>query len=300
MTPDELRALAKSVHAAKEYADEIVKPPLAELGGILSDTVGYWRLRNKARLLLKAKKYIEARGIDPTKMLPDVFVPLIEEASNTDDETLSEMFARLLESHLDPEGQQAVHPTFAKILGQLSALDAQIMWAITENQRKAIADRLERAGKAKPPVPSPKREPFGTVNVKELIQSVVPGLNGKSIILSLWNLQRLGLCATDLRIDQPPTGSEIGCRAPLACGLLQTGNILVRDRNARNGEKIGGNQAKKAGHREEGTPVEITRQQPRPPSASGTEDRRVRWGYWPRCTLGSSPATAVPRPRPRG
>jgi hypothetical protein len=124
MTPDDMKALGDSLKAAKEYADMILKPSLSELGGLLNETVGFWRLKNRVRLLLKAKKYLEDRGINPTTVLPDVFVPLLDEGGNTEDETLSEMFAPLLAGHLDPETQAGVHPCFAKVLGQMSPLDA--------------------------------------------------------------------------------------------------------------------------------------------------------------------------------
>lgn len=51
-TPEEIQALSKALDAAKDYADVVVKGTLSEFGGILSDTVGYWRLKNRVRLLL--------------------------------------------------------------------------------------------------------------------------------------------------------------------------------------------------------------------------------------------------------
>src|SRR5688500_16607233 len=126
-TPEEAQALEKSLEAAKEYADSIVKPSLQELGGMLADTCGWWRLKNRVRLLLKAKRFLKEQGIEPTTMLPDVFVPLLEEAGNTEDETLSDMFARLTAAHLDPKRQDEVHPSYSKVLGQLAPLDGKVL-----------------------------------------------------------------------------------------------------------------------------------------------------------------------------
>lgn len=102
MTPDEIQALGKAVDVAKDYADSVVKGPLSELGGILSDTVGYWRLKNQVRLMLKAKKWLEEKAVSPTKLLPDIFVPLLEDGGSVENETLSDMFSSLLACHLDP------------------------------------------------------------------------------------------------------------------------------------------------------------------------------------------------------
>jgi hypothetical protein len=127
MNPEEVQALGKAVDVAKDYADTIVKGPLSELGGILSDTVGYWRLKNQVRLILKAKKWLEEKDIPPTKLLPDIFVPLLNDGGNVENETLSDMFASLLACQLDPEKQELVHPSYAKVLAQLSSIDATLM-----------------------------------------------------------------------------------------------------------------------------------------------------------------------------
>src|SRR5687768_3106527 len=71
-TPFEVQSLGTALGAAKEYADSVVKGPLSQIGGILTDTVGYWRLKNQVRLILKAKVWLEERGVEPTKLLPDI------------------------------------------------------------------------------------------------------------------------------------------------------------------------------------------------------------------------------------
>jgi hypothetical protein len=127
MTPEETQALGKALDTAKDYADEVLKGPLAEFGGILSDTIGYWRLKNRVRLMLKAKQWLEEKGVEPRKVLPEVFVPLLEDGGNVEDETLASMFASLLASHLDPAQEENIHPSYTKVLAQLSPLDAKLM-----------------------------------------------------------------------------------------------------------------------------------------------------------------------------
>jgi hypothetical protein len=117
----------KALSTAKEYADVIFKGPLGEIGGILSDTVGHWRLKNQVRLLLKTKDWLEQKGVDPKPLLPDIFVPLLQDASNVEDQTLSDMFAALLANHLDSDQSETTHPSYSKVLGQLSAFDAKVM-----------------------------------------------------------------------------------------------------------------------------------------------------------------------------
>lgn len=134
------QATAEAVAAAKDYADTIIKGPLRELGGILTDTVGHWRLKNQVRLLLQTREYLEARGIRAEKVLPDIFVPIMEEGANVSDEQLADMFASLLASHLDPNARNAVHPSFAKVLAQLSPVDAKLLLEC----RRHVSDKQYR------------------------------------------------------------------------------------------------------------------------------------------------------------
>ena len=57
--------LDKSLDVAREYADAVLLGPLKQLGGILTDTIGGWRLRNQVRVLLGARKLLEENKIDP-------------------------------------------------------------------------------------------------------------------------------------------------------------------------------------------------------------------------------------------
>jgi hypothetical protein len=181
MTPNELQSLADSLATAKEYADAIVKPSLEQLGGLFADTVGLWRLRNRVRVLLKAKAYCEQRGVKTEALLPQVFVPLIDEAGNTDDPDLSEMFARLLASHMDPASNKLSHPAFAKVLGQLSSLDAKVLRELDEIGAKGF--NYDKGNLR-----------MGTLELAELIaEKISSEIGGQEIALCISNVERLGL-----------------------------------------------------------------------------------------------------------
>lgn len=177
MTPEETKALEKALDTAKDYADTVVKGPLTEFGGILSDTVGNWRLRNRIRLTLNTKKWLEDKGVAPSKVLPDIFIPLLEDGGNVEDETLSGMFASLLASHLDPNTQDSVHPSYTKILVQLSALDAKVMLAYRKFTSYEGARDVGLRGPA--------------LSVSFVVKDV--GASKKALYLSCLNLYRLGI-----------------------------------------------------------------------------------------------------------
>ncbi len=146
-SPEELQLYVKGVDAAiqtaRDYADVLVKPSLAQLGGILSDPIGQWRLRNQARMLVKTKQILEQNGINPEAMLPDVFVPIVDAAGNTSDELLSDMFASLLARHADPASVGHIHPSYARVLEQFSSEDAVVFRMIYKHQCDVKAGKVK-------------------------------------------------------------------------------------------------------------------------------------------------------------
>jgi len=170
----------EAVDVAKGFLVDISKDTSSAVGGLIGDRVNYWRFKNRINLLLESRQFLIRKGIKPEKILPDIFVPLIEEGGNTEDEGLSAMFASLLASHLDPNTQNEVHPSFAKVLAQLSSLDARV---IADIYRVIMVRKLG------------KRHGIITDNVCEKYK--VPR---ETALLTFENLWRLGICGhgTDL------------------------------------------------------------------------------------------------------
>jgi hypothetical protein len=169
LTPDD-----KSIQLAVHYLDKVVDAPLAELSGILADRVNFWRFKNKVRIILKAKKFLEEKGIDPQRALPGTVIPLIEAAGDADDDRLSDMFAALLATHVSPSGDTRVHPSYAKVLAQLSPLDARVLSEVLED------------------VCQPGRDYHKRVFPADRLAGVL-GVPLASVVLSLQNIRRLGL-----------------------------------------------------------------------------------------------------------
>lgn len=120
---------AEEIEAAKnaaDFLDAYLGGALYNFGGIIGDTVSVWRFKNQVRLAQDAESYCKERGIDPVAAKLSVAVPLIEEAGKVDDEDLSDLFAHLLATSMDPEMQEIAHPAFIRIIRDLSPDEARL------------------------------------------------------------------------------------------------------------------------------------------------------------------------------
>jgi abortive infection alpha-like protein len=130
------KGIEKAAEAAKDYLDKLVTPGLEQGGGIIGDTVAYWRFKNKVNLVLKAKAFLEAKGIEPQHVLPKVVAPLLEAGSLEGDEEMRDRWAALLASAAtDPD---RVPPSFPRILSELSSAEARILKWMTDRVHSQV------------------------------------------------------------------------------------------------------------------------------------------------------------------
>jgi len=179
----------QSVAAARAlcgFIAEYIGGPLEQGGAIWTDKLRYRRWENQMVLVEKAKAFLVARGMTgPTRTLElNLAIPLLEEASLADSESLQDRWATLLANAVDvtrPEVRRA----YVTILSELTSFDASILEKICD------ADRANEWVNDIPPqlwthyLPD---EIFVSTN-----KSVEPAGLRPEVALSLTNLGRLGL-----------------------------------------------------------------------------------------------------------
>jgi hypothetical protein len=81
MSADE-KAVEEAAKTVRHYLDPMLIAPLSEFGLLLRDKVSYWRLKNQVNTALKAKAFLESKGIDPAaiagRVSAESVVPLLE------------------------------------------------------------------------------------------------------------------------------------------------------------------------------------------------------------------------------
>lgn len=152
---DPLTATGKAVEEASKTAGialDLVKrflgEPLAAAGDIVVDQLRYWQWSNRFRILDKASKKLDERGVPHRRLTPEFFLPFLVESGNVSGETVQEVWAKLLASSV--EDSSAEHIGFVKILSGLSGNDikviqamVQIGWVKREDRVARISEHLE-------------------------------------------------------------------------------------------------------------------------------------------------------------
>ncbi len=194
MSADE-KVITEAAETARRYLDRALLAPLSEFGLLLREKISYWRFKSQVNTILKAKAFLDVKGVDPSTIRdqidPEIVVPLIETAGTTSTEPLPELFSGWLAASLREDHADFVHKSYIQVLGNLSPLDAHILIAL-----KQIVDREVAAGRT---VKKGEKEVAVThrdlgispdmVNIK-----IIDRLTRDQVVLSFENLRRLGLC----------------------------------------------------------------------------------------------------------
>ncbi|MES2223442.1 MAG: Abi-alpha family protein [Patescibacteria group bacterium] len=171
-------AIKESAKIAEKFLGQLVNPALEEGGGMLSDTVKFWRFKNQINLVLKAKSFLENKGITPNKVLPKTLLPIIENGSLEEDEGMKDRWSAMLANAADPNSNSIIRPGYPDILKQLSPLEIKILDTFYDQVKDKPKDEQDKTG-----------------IIKEKVIKFA-GVSGDEYDILVGNLFRLGLCQT--------------------------------------------------------------------------------------------------------
>ncbi len=197
------------------FLNKVAGNAAVEVGGALYDWARVFRYKNLIRLQDKVEDIHAARKLQGRSIpiAPRLAIPLLQAASEEDEETLQDMWAGLIANATDPDRRLELRKIFTEILSSLEPLDAEILrylagqgWLMHRNV------------------------PGGGITLAKMVTAL--RASEKSIQISLQNLHRLGcvideFAATWDQIDttsfgQRVTDSKTTFRpSPLAFSLLE-------------------------------------------------------------------------------
>jgi hypothetical protein len=156
-------AVQKIITEFSDYLGLVFKPAAEQLGLIFFDQVQNWRVRNLVRLTEKVKRLGKNKG----SANPRITSAVLEHAVSTDDDTLLNMWAGLLDSSRRERDPNDENIAFVSILSQMSAGQAVLFNHICSTaQKRRVGQHLlvgvERVSKID------DDELYSTVNVVQL------------------------------------------------------------------------------------------------------------------------------------
>lgn len=220
------KTTGKAIEAAEKVAgflNKVLGPAFSEAGGIIHDWARYFRLKNLLRIQDKVEALYEMRKIGgkTIPIAPRYAIPLIQNASQEDDESLQDMWAGLIGNFTDPEKRLNPKKIYIEILSSLEPLDAKVLQFFSIQGWKLFRD-----------------VPGGGVTVAKLVHHT--GATEQEVQLSLQNLARLG-CVVDEHVPEWDSygSSSFGSRvtktgttfrpSPLGFDLMKTCEVFHPD-----------------------------------------------------------------------
>ena len=165
-----------------EFMAMIIGGSLNQSVGIIEDKIKYIRWERAVRLVDRANDFLVSRGTNSSRRpVPlNIAFPLFEAASLEENDSLQDLWARLLVNAVDANSGINVTRCLITILQDFGPLEAKILKSIYE----APSDIHKGGNVPTKGLPEEYLEP-GPIEAD-------PGLPPEEVQISLWNLMRLG------------------------------------------------------------------------------------------------------------
>ena len=135
---EELKVLQNSLDIIKSFLKKIAGPAAEEFGLLLQDKIRLYRYKNQIRILQQAKEMLDQANIKPKPIPLRTLAPLLDGASLEDNEYLANKWSALIANAAIGDHSKDNHPSYSKILMELSPTDALLLEKFHEEKSKII------------------------------------------------------------------------------------------------------------------------------------------------------------------
>jgi len=175
-----------------QFFARIMKEPIDATCSMLADTLKFKRWERQIALMEKAEKIIIEKKLNLSfrQISPKLALPIFQNASIEDEESLHDIWAKLLVASIDPDMKNP-RTAFIDIIKQLDPLDVKILKELLDLYSREKIAKENRFGKhhAGYKVNDPSEIKLHTYKFRQTLS-----MTDESYWASIDNLQRLGLC----------------------------------------------------------------------------------------------------------
>lgn len=130
------------------YLGGVFGPASHELSLLFGDQMRYWRFKNATNILEKAQAIVERRGLKPEQVDALGFgegLLLLEASSLEEDDTVQEMWARLMANAVDPSSGTRAEKVYVDLLKSISGREAAFLDLIEQIEAPWTMGRADSA-----------------------------------------------------------------------------------------------------------------------------------------------------------
>lgn len=118
-----IKQMAKPV---QDFIKQITGPPAQELGEWMADGVRGYRFNTQLRIYSSAMEKLNQANLSPKRVNLKILVPLLENGSLEEEDSMIEMWASLL-ANASSESDSPVFVSYPSILKEISSMEATIL-----------------------------------------------------------------------------------------------------------------------------------------------------------------------------
>lgn len=167
---------------AGEFFAKIFKEPVAEISGMITDKLRFLRWKRMVEMADEVNGILEKKGIHQTRAVPPkLALPILEEASLEEDNTLKFLWNNLLANAMNPQFNDEIRYGFVEMIKETTGIEATIL--------REFYEILEKEGKLEP-----LDKIYDYRLNKEQIMDILK-INAETYALSANNLMRMQLIA---------------------------------------------------------------------------------------------------------
>ncbi len=120
-----------SAELNKDDYEAIARISQIELIQLFSNQIAFWRWKNIVRIFKKFQKICEENNLHPQKVAPKFLIPFFEGASQEEDESIQEIWAKILAEETIKPGTISVRTL--NTLKELSKVEAELLEEISDD-----------------------------------------------------------------------------------------------------------------------------------------------------------------------
>lgn len=192
-TQEVAKAATKGLEVSEKvggFFAEVLGEPIETAVGILGDKLKFMRWERQVRLVDRVYEINKKRGVEGREkpVPPKLALPIIENASLEENDTLQDLWAKLISSAQGEFSSSSVRSAFIDIIKQLEVVDVKILDAMFDGFVQSVGQQNISQG-------SPRRVSFSKNNIMQVL-----GISEYVYENSVDNLMRVRCVCSEVKV----------------------------------------------------------------------------------------------------